>query len=182
MERREVNDGWLRERLRGRLGMGDVKGLCVMAAGDDGVAERLYELIDDEDDRVGYNALWVFTHFEKSWIGWLSGRRNELIDRVLVCGHVGKRRLLLTLLDRLPVAEGEFRGDYLDFCLAKMVSTEPYGVRALCMKQAYVQCCAFPELMGEFIMMLDMIEDVDVSPGLRAVKRRIERAVGRKDG
>lgn len=175
------SDG-LRERLMGKLGLGDVNGLCMRVDGDEGLAERLYELIDDEDDRVGYNALWVFTHLGPSWIGWLNERRNDLIDKVLGCGHVGKRRLLLTLLDRLPAAEGEFRGDYLDFCLAKMVSTEPYGVRALCMKLAYAQCRAFPELMSEFMMMLDMIEDGELSPGLRAAKRSIEREVGRKDG
>ena len=62
--------------------------------------ETLYNLVADDDDRVAYNALWIFSHLTTEDSRWLLKRRNELFDHLLVEEHVGKKRLILTFLIR----------------------------------------------------------------------------------
>lgn len=161
----------LREKLTGRMAINDIR----IIASDDTISAResLYALMCDGDERVGYNALWVMTHFTPSANEWLAEKRDELINRLFACSHTGKKRLILTLLERLPARPEEIRTDYLDFCLANINSSEPYGIRALCMKQAYAQCRFYPELMQEFLAILEMSDQEALSPGLRCAKRNI---------
>jgi len=53
------------EMLRKKLALRDVRQICAMCRDDacDSMKECLYAAVSDTDDRVGYNALWVFTHF-----------------------------------------------------------------------------------------------------------------------
>lgn len=170
-----------RERLSARITLNDIYEICYLTQGEgnDRAKEALYLLVDDEDERVGYNALWVFTHFSSDDNEWLYGKRDELIDKLLVCKHVGKCRMLLTLLERQPTTYGSLRVDYLDYCLSKINSGEPYAMRALCMKLAYAQCRRFPELMSELVEILGLLEDARLSPGLRSAKRNILKRIAR---
>ena len=159
--------------------MADIRAVCAYASGSDSDRNKaeLYALIHDDDDRVGYNALWIMTHFAPDSMSWLYIRRDELIDRVLTEEHTGKRRLILTLLERMPVSAADVRTDYLDFCLAHINSIDPYGVRVLCMKQAYAQCQWFPELLAEFISTVNMLDGGEISAGLRAARKNILAAI-----
>lgn len=170
-----------RERLSGRITLNDIYEIrCqTQGEGNNRAKETLYLLVDDEDERVGYNALWVFTHFSLDDNEWLYSKRDELIDKLLVCTHVGKSRLLLTLLERQPTTRDGLRVDYLDYCLSKINSVEPYATRALCMKQAYAQCRHFPELMSELVETLGLLEDARLSPGLRSAKRNILKRIAK---
>ena len=170
-----------RERLSGRVTLDDIYEMCYLTQGEDNdrAKEALYLLVDDEDERVGYNALWVFAHFSLDDNEWLYSRRDELIEKLLACKHVGKRRLLLTLLERQPTTRDGVRVDYLDYCLSKINSGEPYGMRALCMKQAYAQCRHFLELMSELVGILGLLDDARLSPGLRSAKRNILRRIAK---
>lgn len=174
-----VNESMTRESLRivlsERIGKTTIMFLCGLCGKSESSLDSLFSFISDGDDRVGYNALWVFTHFNKLEILRLSRKRDELIDIVLREKHTGKRRLLLTILEKLPIDRENVRGDYLDYCLSGINSTEPYGVRSLCMKQAFVHCRLFPEMMPEFLAELEMVEFGPVSPGLIATKRNIMR-------
>ncbi len=96
---------------------------------------------------------------------------------LLRVSHVGRRRLLLALLEFVPFAEADLRTDYLDFCLSKINSVEPYGVRALCIKQAYAQCRFYPELLAELRCHLEMMEAETLSPGLKCVRRHIFKSL-----
>ena len=130
--------------------------------------ETLYNLVADDDDRVAYNALWIFSHLTTEDSRWLLKRRNELIDQLL-----GKKRLILTLLERQPVEKENIRTDYLDFCLSSINSAEPYAIRALCLKQAFAQCRHYPELVQELIACINMMEPFEISPGLRSARNNI---------
>ncbi len=132
-------------------------------------------LVRHENDRVSYNALWVFTHFPGDSIKWLEPKHKELIDILLKEEHTGKRRLILTLLERQPVNIEEIRTDYLDFCLSKINSTEPYAIRALSLKQAYAMCRHYPELLEELRLEMDMMTRGELSPGLLSALRHIRR-------
>lgn len=167
----------LREKLAGRLYINDIR----LLAADDTLSarEELYRLTDDTEERVGYNALWAMTHFASSANGWLATKRDGLINQLLACNHVGKKRLLLTLLDRLSVQPEDIRTDYLDFCLAAINSSEPYAIRVFCMKQAYAQCRLYPELLQEFSAILEMTDQSELSPGLKSAKRNILKQMAR---
>lgn len=167
----------LEERLGERLGIRDIRGISGACVGESGRLLRagVFALTGHPDDRVGYNALWVLTHLPVKELRAIISDRDRLVDLLLHAAHTGRRRLLLALLDRLPTGATEVRTDYLDFCLSRINSTEPYGVRALCMKQAFALCRFYPELMGELRNEIDMMEYGTLSPGLLCVRKHILR-------
>lgn len=169
----------LETTLKERLNRRDILDLCAACrnAPDDGLKSELYSAVFHPDDRVGYNALWVFTHFPPADMEWLVPKRNELVDMVLTTSHTGRRRLILALLERLPVGRNDIRSDYLDFCLSNINSTEPYGIRALCLRQAFAQCRFYPELMAELENEIELMEQGTLSPGLAAARRIIRQRI-----
>lgn len=95
------------------------------------------------------------------------------------CKHTGKRRLILSLLFRQPMANPT-RVDFLDFCLERMVSKrEPVGIRSLCMKLAYELCRPTPELVQELKTILEIM-DGEISPGIQAVRNNILKAMKKR--
>lgn len=173
----------LRERLAGRIHNEDIRELCLKAQGEknDEQKERLYALTCDKDDKIAYNALWILTHFPASDIRWLYSRQQELIDRVMMEPHSGKKRLLLTLLERLPFEEQDLRADFIDFCLQRILSAdETIGSKALCIKLAYKQCRYYDELKDELAVCLDMLSVDPMSPGIGTTRRNILKKLRQK--
>lgn len=169
----------MRNKLTNRINLNDIYLICEACEteSNDSLKNEIFSLIHDIEDRAGYNSLWIMTHFSPALSDWLYPRRNEMIDFLMKESHIGKQRLLLTLLDRQPVSADDFRTDYLDYCLARINSTLPYGVRSLCIKQAYAYCRFYPELLTELKMELDMMSDGDMSPGLYATRRNILKKI-----
>lgn len=161
--------------LKERLNKRDIMYLCAACcdAPDDSAKTELFSLAGHPDDRIGYNALWVFTHFPPKDIAWLQGKRDALIETVLHTRYTGRRRLALTLLQRLPAEAADMRTDYLDFCLSKINSAEPYAIRALCLRQAFARCRLYPELMSELKAVTELMESAPLSSGLRCARRQI---------
>lgn len=171
----------LEETLRGRLRLRDISEICARCAGhcNDTVKAELFALIRHPDDRIAYNALWILTHFTADDLRWLRTERDALIDMLLVSEHVGRRRLILTLLDRQDFTKEEARTDYLDFCLSRINSNEPYGIRALCLKQSFSICRFFPELLAELTAEIELMENNALSPGLLSARRKVLRQISR---
>lgn len=165
----------LEDKLSKRISNGDIIAICELSKNSGGrdMLDQLYSLIGNTDDRVGYNALWIFTHSGNEGVIYLQTKRNELIDMILRAEHTGKRRLLLTLVNQLKCDQDSIRSDYLDFCLSKINSTEPYAIRALCLKEAYSQCRFYPELMNELKLEIEMMSLGNLSPGLVSAKNQI---------
>jgi len=90
---------------------------------------------------------------------------------------VGKRRLILTLLEHLSIEKDDIRTDYLDYCLSKINSTEPYAIRALCLKQAYAMCRFYPELLAELKNEVELMQYGELSPGLLSVIRHMRKKI-----
>lgn len=170
----------LKEAIRERIGAHDIRQICALCSGEanNRIKAELFSLINSPDDRTGYNALWTFTHFAPADIAWLQQKRDKLIDLVLTVEHEGKRRLLLTLLDQLTADKKGFRGDYLDFCLSRINSTEPCSIRTLCLKQAFAQCRFYPELIAELKNEIELMESGELTPGLRAAIKNIRKKIG----
>lgn len=162
------------------MSMDDIHYLTYITQGTDNDhrKEELYLLSSDSDERVAYNALWTFTHFDLFNNEWLYFKHDDLIDRCLTTANNSHRRLLLTLLFRQPFRKDAIRTDFIDFCLSKIISqVEPYATRALCMKLAWEQCKYFPELIGELKLHLDMLASEPISPGLKTARKNILKKI-----
>lgn len=161
--------------------MGDIREICLSAFGmaNDNIKQILYSLIADDNDRIGYNALWILSHFSDADKIWLYSKRNELIDLLLKETHAGKKRLFLRILSDIPITVEDIRSDYLDFCLGKINSTEPYAIRAWALEQAFQMSKFFPELIEELKGEMAMMEYGELSPGLLSAKKYIEKKISR---
>ena len=169
-----------RKRLLQRLSQDDIHEICFLTQGmdNDSLKEELYTLISDEDVRVSYNAVWVFTYFDLSNNKWLYAKHDELIDKVIAEKHEGKKRLLLTLLLRQPFECDTLRTDFIDFCFETIQSShESCSNRALCMKLAYEQCRFFPELLSELSNCLEIISAESLSSGLKTARRNVMKKI-----
>ena len=168
----------MRRELSNRLGLTDIHKICTETQGNNQRMEDLYQLTFDDNDRVAFNALWVFTHFDTDNIKWLYQKQDDLINRVLCEKNVTKCRLMLTLLSRLSFTEEKLRSDFIDFCIAKITAcSQPYGVRALCIKLAWAQMKFYPELLEELKLALEMLEQETLSPGLASAKRQVMKKI-----
>ena len=166
-----------KSKLSNRIQMNGIHEIIFLTQGNDKRKRELYSLLFDADDKIAYQAAWVFTHFSPPENEWLYDKQNELIDEVLVCSHPGKRRLLLNLILSQPLANPP-RTDFLDFCLERMMSKhELPGAQSLCMKLAYEMCRHIPELMQELCIMLDMMEPDLLQASMRAVRKNVRKAM-----
>lgn len=164
----------MRNELSNRLGLPDIHKICIETQGDSHRMSDLYQLTFDADDRVAFNALWVFTHFDIDNTKWLYQKQDDLINRVLCEKNITKCRLMLVLLSRLSFTEENLRSDFIDYCIAKITAcSQPYGVRALCIKLAWEQMKFHPELLAELKLALEMLEQETLSPGLTSAKRQV---------
>ena len=166
----------LHDFLSNRIDMNDIEAIRVYTQGreNDARKEELYRVMIDDEGRAGGNAAWIFSHFALAENEWLYSKQQELMDAVMHTENITKRRIMMVLLERQPFTEEGFRADYLDFCLEHMVMLEePYGIRALCMKQAFVQCSLVPELLPELEATLELMDNDFLSSGLRTAKKNV---------
>lgn len=162
--------------LSGRIGMDDIHEILRLTQQSDKRKQELYDLVIGEDEKIGYHAAWIFTHFSTEGNKWLYKKQDELIDEVMRCGHGGKRRVVLNLLYKQPLADPP-RVDFLDFCLERMLSSQELpGVQSLCMKIAYELCRTIPELTQELKTTLEMMEG-ELCPAIRSVRKNILKAM-----
>jgi len=172
---------YLRQRLGNRIHMDDIMQLCLQAEQDVTLRQHLYDMLYDEDKQSADNAAWVMTHFREKAVEWLSQYQNQLIDAVMLANDTTRRRLLLTILEQQSFCKENVRTDFLDFCLSRIFShTEAVGVRSLCTKLSFRQCCFYPELLEELKTTLDMLDDSSLSPGLLSAKKQVIRRMAKK--
>lgn len=124
-----------------------------------------------------YNALWVFPHFGKRDILLLASKRGILVDLLLHTDSNRIKRLVLSLLNRLPMAAEDVATDYLDFRFGSINSDESYGIKSLCLKQAFVISRLFPELMHELILEIRMLECRPLTLGMKVTLRNISKMI-----
>jgi len=156
--------------------MDDINEILRLTHDSDSRKQKLYNLVIGEDEKIGYHAAWIFTHFSSEGNKWLYDKQNELIDKLLVCEHGGQRRLILSLLYKQPLAD-PLRVDLLDYCLERMLSVKELpGVQSLCMKIAYELCHTIPELTQELKTTLEMM-DGELCPAIYSVRKNILKAM-----
>lgn len=163
------------------LHIDDVKALAMSAHGDGEVRRSLFADALEGDGRRSANALWVLTHLPSQDVVFIAEHRQGLTALALEAADVTRRRLALTLLERLEWSVDQVDTALLDFCLAHLMDpSEAVGVRALCAKLAYRQCRHYPELLGELRQSLLMLDPALLKPGLKHVRNKILEGSGER--
>lgn len=172
-------DHWA-ARLAQSHGAAEIEALCAECAGNEGLMNMVYQLMDSADSRTATNALWLLNHLPKSEDAWLETHRADLIARTVAEEVGGRRRMLLCLVSRLPFGVDDVRIDLLNFCFDHALQPrETAACRALCVKLAYELCRHYPELLRELHitlreMMLDPLPP-SVASAVMSVKRHLPK-------
>lgn len=166
----------LKERMSGRLSKARIEELCEEIRGNVSCQECLFDLTDDADRRIAYNAFWVLSRLVVVDNSWIITKRDILIDRVMAEQTDGIRRLILAVLLHLPFDKEHLRSDFVDFCLEKIpLNRETCAVRVYCLRLAFEQCKFYPELLQELQAVLAMIDGEPLPAGLYAARADIRK-------
>lgn len=173
----------LRNQLVGRIHVEDVRRIVDGMTNDDGdvIMKVLYHLLSDTDRRVANNAAWVLSCSDGKVMRFLLRYQNQLIDLLIDTKDKSFSRMLFSILRRQTFEKSNLRTDFLDFCLNEIVnSNQAIAIRAHAIYVSYSLCKAYPELLNELFMMLQMLESETLSPGLRHARNTIMSAIKKK--
>lgn len=173
----------LRNQLVGRIHTEDVRRIVDCMTNDDGdvIMKALYCLLSDTDRRVANNAAWVLSCSDSKVMRFLLRYQNQLIDLLIGTKDKSFSRMLFSILRRQTFEKSNLRTDFLDFCLNEIVnSNQAIAIRAHAIYVSYSLCKAYPELLNELFMMLQMLESESLSPGLRHARNTIMSAIKKK--
>ena len=173
----------LRNQLVGRIHTEDVRRIVDSMAYDDGdvIVKALYHLLSDTDQRIAYNAAWVLSCSDGKVIKFLIRYQNQLIDLLIGTKDKSFARILFSILRRQTFEKSNLRTDFLDFCLNEIVnSNQAIAIRAHAIYVSYSLCKAYPELLNELFMTLQMLESETLSAGLLHARKAIMTAIKKK--
>ena len=173
----------LRNQLVGRIHTEDVRRIVDYMINDDCVVivKALYCLLSDTDRRVANNAAWVLSCSDGKVMRHLLRYQNQLIDLLIGTKDKSFSRMLFSILRRQTFEKSNLRTDFLDFCLNEIVnSNQAIAIRAHAIYVSYSLCKAYPELLNELFMTLQMLESETLSPGLRHARNTIMSAIKKK--
>ena len=173
----------LRNQLVGRIHTEDVRRIVDCITNDDGdvIVKALYHLLSDADQRIAYNAAWVLSCSDGKVIKFLLRYQNQLIDLLIGTKDKSFSRMLFSILRRQTFEKSNLRTDFLDFCLNEIINSyQAIAIRAHAIYVSYSLCTAYPELLNELFMMLQMLESETLSAGLRHARHTIMSAIKKK--
>lgn len=173
----------LHNQLVGRIHTEDVRRIVDCITNDDGdvIVKALYCLLSDSDRRVANNSAWVLSCSDGKVMRFLLRYQNQLIDLLIGTKDKSFSRMLFSILRRQTFEKSNLRTDFLDFCLNEIVNTnQAIAIRAHAIYVSYSLCKAYPELLNELFMMLQMLESESLSPGLRHARNTIMSAIKKK--
>ena len=173
----------LRNQLVGRIHTEDVRRIVDGMTNDDSVVivKALYCLLSDTDQRIAYNAAWVLSCSDSKVMRHLLRYQNQLIDLLIGTKDKSFSRILFSILRRQMFEKSNLRTDFLDFCLNEIInSNQAIAIRAHAIYVSYSLCKAYPELLNELFMTLQMLESETLSAGLLHARNAIMTAIKKK--
>lgn len=173
----------LRNQLVGRIHTEDVRRIVDCITNDDGdvIVKALYCLLSDTDRRVANNAAWVLSCSDGKVMRFLLRYQNKLINLLIGTKDKSFARILFSILRRQTFEKSNLRTDFLDFCLNEIVnSNQAIAIRAHAIYVSYSLCKAYPELLNELFMTLQMLESEMLSAGLLHARNAIMTAIKKK--
>lgn len=168
-----------KEKLAQRIHKEEISEILDLIENNEKERECLFSFLFSENESIGYQVAWIFTHCSAATNLWLYQKQDELINEVLICKHVGKRRVLLSLLYK-QLFQNPPRVDFLNFCMDIIINNqEPTAIISTCMKIAYELCLPIPELMSEFTLLLETMQGKS-TPAIESSYRNIQKAMKKK--
>ncbi len=180
MTRTEINNVSLNERLSRPISMSEIERINSLVENDMTLRIALLNLaVGSTDMRTGRNALWCMTHLQRRHDEWLQSVKHVLIDRLIVEPDKSRQRMILQILRNRRLEPDYARGDLFDFCLCRINDVdEPYAVRANCLYVAAKICRLYPELAGELLNYMELLEVQSLSAGLKCALRKVKNEIG----
>lgn len=167
----------LKDALKGRISLNGVHQIISQIEADNNRKQEIYDVLFSDDDTESYQAAWVLSHFPAKDNEWLYDKQDQLIGKAMAEEHTGKRRIILQILHRQPLATPP-RVDFLDFCLAQMIAKDaPPAIQSLCIKLAYEMCRQIPELLTELTSILEIMDPALLTPATRSARNHILKAM-----
>lgn len=173
---------FFRHRLAQRLTPDDECELCYRIQGteNDKCKAAVYSLIDSSDRRVSRNALRLLATYAYHDDFWISGKRRDLIKRIMTEEDSGQRRLMLSVLYAIFWDGRVTDSHFFNYCLDCIQDPhEPPANQALCIKLAYEQCYDTPEICRELRLLLEHMARQPLSAAAEAARRNTLKAIVR---
>ncbi len=135
--------------------------------------DTVYRLIYNPDTTVSWRAAWACEKLCAEFPEWFIDKRGELMKLSLYHTHKGTKRLILAILNKLPVTV-PISIPFLNSCFEGMFSPdEPAAIQSLYIKLSYNLCKAEPELLPELQMLLENANPEYYSTAVRTVRKNI---------
>lgn len=135
--------------------------------------EMVYGLISHPDTIVAWRATWACEKWCREFPDWFLDKREDLMALSLQARHKGIKRLILAILNQLPVPES-ISVPFLNSCLEGMFSfDEPSAIQSLYIKLSYKLCLAEPGLLPELKMLLESAEPQYYQMAVKTARKNI---------
>ena len=136
--------------------------------------DKILPLIAEDDKELSGNAAYVLLCAQKSLQNCLSGHTEFIMEVVQSTPFEKSRRLLLSLLEKLPSDTTNINVKFLDYCIDSILSAKtPCAIKVSCMKLAFRQCATYKELLVELKMVLDTMDVSMLAPSVACARRNI---------
>ncbi len=169
-----MNKGDLKKYLEEKLHKNEIEAIYHYILKQDKLKKSLYLFLSDTDKRINTNAAWILCQFDSSNNSWFIKNQGDLMEMVMHTPDTTLRRLILTILSKQTIKEENYRIDFFDFCIKRMMkSKETTGIKSLSIKLAYKLCKNLPELKNELKMNLEIMEPDLLTPGMKAIRNQI---------
>lgn len=127
------------------------------------------------DPKAAFRALWACEKVSQRWPGWWTvDERARIKEMVLTSSHTGMLRLGISILNSLPIPEGD-----PDIVLINrlydlmMQATIAVGVQAQAMRLLYALVKGNEDLLYEFWLVLDQAADDFNTPAFRSARKNL---------
>jgi len=158
--------------------MDDICAICAAVGKSEHDLQKLYSRMLSDDDKVASNAAWILTHAQQTQ--WLQTHQHEMIDIAMSTPSTPLRRLTLALLNEQTFEAENIRSDFVDYCMERINTlSETLGVRSLCIKLAYKQCCLYPELLQELQTILELTCSMCDEPSVRCTSLKTLKMINK---
>ncbi len=166
----------LRELLSGKLSKDEI--IKISQVINPNQWEDIYSLVTEEDRELSANAAHILLNTRKGIRIWLGGKIHSIMENIQTVPFDKTKRLLLSILEKQKIETLNIDIKFLNYCLDNIISLEtPPAIKVLCIKLAYKQCMAYPELLSELKNILEIMEDNMLCPSILCAKKHAMKAI-----
>jgi hypothetical protein len=157
----------------------DVELICREVLDNPSKVEIIWLLVNEMKHR-SWRAAWVLGYVDDAQPNLVAPYLSRIEEIFLSTSHLGVMRELLKILIAHPFVD-EPSGKLLDRCLTIMASGDyPVGLRMCAMEMVSHFCERYPELVDEFIAMLEVIIAEPPSVGTKGRALKLVQRFGGK--